>query len=381
MSEAKIDEVEAYRLAARDQLFVGSSELAGLMKRFDWASTPIGPPDLWPQALKTAVRIMLTSRQPIWIGWGKELIYLYNDPYKSIIGGKHPWALGRPTSLVWKEIWDDIGPLLDKAMGGDEGTYTEAQLLIMERNGFPEETYYTFSYSPIPTDDGSSGGIFCANTDDTQRVISERQLSLLRELASSAAEARSVREACERSASALATDLLDLPFVMIYMVEPGSQLAQLVALSGIGPDHPAVEPTLSLTSATSWPLADLLQQHTPRLVGDLSDLFGFDFPSGGWRQPPNQAIVLPILSGGESGRSGFLIAGLSPFRLYDEGYAGFLNLVAGQITAAVKNGDAYEEERRRAEALAEIDRAKTTFFRWITRMAAAKARRRADGIL
>lgn len=137
------------------------------MRAFDWASTPIGPPESWPQALKTAVRIMLTSQQPIWIGWGPELTYLYNDPYKSIIGGKHPWALGRPTSEVWSEIWEDIAPLLAKATSGHEGTYVEAQLLIMERNGFPEETYYTFSYSPIPTDDGSPGGIFCANTDDT----------------------------------------------------------------------------------------------------------------------------------------------------------------------------------------------------------------------
>jgi hypothetical protein len=101
----------------------------------------------------------LTSQQPIWIGWGGELTFLYNDPYKSIIGGKHPWALGRPTSEVWSEIWDDISPLLAKAMGGEEGTYVEAQLLIMERNGFPEETYYTFSYSPIPHPDGSPGGI------------------------------------------------------------------------------------------------------------------------------------------------------------------------------------------------------------------------------
>lgn len=112
---------------------------------------------------------MLTSRQPIWIGWGPNLIYLYNDPYKSIIGGKHPAALGKPAAVVWREIWHDIGPMLSQAMGGDEGTYVEAQLLIMERNGYPEETYYTFSYSPIPADDGTVGGIFCANTDDTTR--------------------------------------------------------------------------------------------------------------------------------------------------------------------------------------------------------------------
>jgi GAF domain-containing protein len=193
-------------------------------------------------------------------------------------------------------------------------------------------------------------------------VISERQLSLLRELASSAAESRSVQQACERSVKALLTDPQDLPFAMIYMIEPGGHLAHLAALSGISADHPAVRPTLSLDANGIWPVAEVLQQHVPRRVCKLSDVFGFDFPSGGWRQPPSQAIVLPILSSGEAGRSGFVVAGLNPFRLYDERYAGFLDLVAGQITAAVNNGDAYEEARRRAEALAEIDRAKTTFF-------------------
>ena len=199
------------------------------MKSFDWASTQIGRPELWPASLKTSVRIMLTSQQPIWIGWGKELIYLYNDPYKSIIGGKHPWALGRPTAQVWNEIWGDIAPLRAKALSGNEGTYSEAQLLIMERNGFPEETYYTFSYRPIPHQDGSPGGIFCANSDDTQRVISERQLSLLRELASRAAESRSVQQACENSAGALTTDPQDLPFALLYMLDPGSQVARLAS--------------------------------------------------------------------------------------------------------------------------------------------------------
>jgi hypothetical protein len=184
----------------------GGGELGALMRGFDWQATPLGPPSNWPQSLRMAVRIMLTSLQPIWIGWGSELIYLYNDPYKSIIGGKHPWALGRPTKAVWHEIWDDIGPMLDTAMGGDQGTFVESQLLIMERNGYPEETYYTFSYSPVPNDDGSVGGIICANSDDTRRIIGERQLDLLRELATSTANARTSQEVCDRSADALATN-------------------------------------------------------------------------------------------------------------------------------------------------------------------------------
>jgi len=161
----------------------GGGELGARIRGHDWAVTPLGPAPAWPQSLKTAVRIMLTSRQPIWIGWGPGLTFLYNDAYKSIIGGKHPGALGRPTADVWREIWADIGPLLATAMGGVEGTYVEEQLLIMERNGYPEETCYTFSYSPIPGDDGQPGGIICANSEDTHRVVGDRQLALLRELA------------------------------------------------------------------------------------------------------------------------------------------------------------------------------------------------------
>src|SRR5262249_51145706 len=138
-----------------------------------------------------ALRIMLASSQPIWVGWGPHLIYFYNDPYKSIIGGRHPWALGQPTRTVWKEIWNEIGPMLETALKGEQGTYVESQLLIMERNGYPEETYYTFSYSPVPDAAGAVGGIFCANSDDTQRVIGERQLGLLRDLGAQTVHARS----------------------------------------------------------------------------------------------------------------------------------------------------------------------------------------------
>jgi hypothetical protein len=184
---------------------VPSNELAKLIAEHDWSKTPLGPAASWPQSLKTAVGIMLTSRQPIWIGWGPELTYFYNDPYKSIIGGKHPWALGRPTAEVWKEIWPDIGPMLAQALKGSEGTYVEAQLLIMERNGYPEETYYTFSYTPIPGDQGEVGGIFCANTEDTQKVIGERQLTLLRELAARAMNAKTWQDACSLTVEALGT--------------------------------------------------------------------------------------------------------------------------------------------------------------------------------
>jgi PAS domain S-box-containing protein len=330
------------------------------MRSIEWANTPVGPPEEWPSSLKTAVRIMLTSRQPIWIGWGPDLTFFYNDAYKSIIGRRHPWALGLPTSVVWHEIWDEIGPLLAQASRGREGTYVEAQLLIMERNGYPEETYYTFSYSPIFTDDETVGGIFCANTDDTRRVIGERELGLLRELAAETARARTWQDACWRSGLALAANPRDLPFAMIYMLDEGGRTATRSGLAGIDPSHPAAPETLSVDATAAWPL--MPGQRGPRIVAELDNVLGTAFPSGAWRQPPQEAVIFSIPSSGETGRSGFLIAGLNPFRLFDDNYAGFLDLVARQIGAAVANAEAYEHERRRADALAALDNAKTLFF-------------------
>src|SRR5690242_11068063 len=110
----------------------GGGQMGALVRAHDWTTTPLGPPEGWPLSLKTAVRVMFTSRQPIWIGWGPHLTYLYNDAYQAIIGGKHPWALGRPTEEVWREIWKYMEPLLATTMDGDQGIYIEEQLLIME---------------------------------------------------------------------------------------------------------------------------------------------------------------------------------------------------------------------------------------------------------
>ena len=335
----------------------GGGELGQLIREFNWMATPLGAPHTWPQNLRMALRIMLTSRQPIWIGWGRELLYFYNDPYKSIIGGKHPWALGRKTSEVWREIWGDIGPMLDTAMRGDQGTYVEAQLLIMERNGYPEETYYTFSYSPIPNDDGSVGGIICANSDDTQRVIGQRQLALLRDLATTLAHVRAQAEICERAAAQLTSNAHDLPFALLYMPDGDGSGFTLQATSGIDPTHPAAPRHLDARSEFPWRLDPVLGPQRLQVV-DMPAV-GVPLPQGPWPKAPGKAVVIPI---GEGDRAGLLIVGLNPFRLLDESYQSFLQLVAGQIAAAIASGQAYEEERLRAEALAEIDRAKTQFF-------------------
>ncbi|MBD0334237.1 MAG: response regulator [Cyanobacteria bacterium Co-bin13] len=253
-----------------------------------------------------------------------------------------------------------MGPRAESVMYQNEGTYDEALLLIMERNGYPEETYYTFSYSPIPNEQGDTGGIICANTDDTQRIIGERQLALLKELAASTADARTFDAACTLSARCLASNPYDFPFAAIYLIDPEQQQATLAGTCGLEPGHPVAPQTLSLED-TAWPFAAVLETHEPCLISNLSQRFS-DLPTGAWNLPPQQAVVMPIAPTGLAGKAGVLVAGLNPFRLFDDNYRRFLNLVAAQIAASIANAQAYEEERQRAEALAELDQAKTVFF-------------------
>jgi signal transduction histidine kinase/DNA-binding response OmpR family regulator len=352
-------EQQQTRVAAAADFLQGGGEMGERIRAHDWAATPLGPPPQWPQSLKTAVRIMLTSRQAMFVWWGPQLINLYNDAYKSIVGGKHPQALGQPAQAVWHEIWADVGPRADRAMRLNEGTYDEALLLVMERYGYREETYYTFSYSPIPSDDGSPGGIICANTDDTRRIVGERQLKLLRELAASTADARSYGDACASAAASLGGDAQDLPFALIYLVDGDGAQARLAGSAGIDPSHVAAPATTPLDGL--WPLGQALQDEAPVLLDPLGPAFG-PLPGGAWDEPATQAVVLPIPASGRAGQAGLLVVGLNPLRRWSDDYRGFLTLVAGQIGSAIAHAQAYEEERRRAEALAEIDRAKTAFF-------------------
>jgi signal transduction histidine kinase/CheY-like chemotaxis protein len=353
-----VDQARRSRAAA---VLAGGGELGALMRAFDWAATPLGSVEDWPQALRTCVRIMLTSRQPMWLGWGKELTFLYNDAYRSIAGGKHPWALGQPTAAVWRELWADLEPRINSALGGEEGTYDEALLLIMERHGYPEETYYTFSYSPIPDDHGHVAGIFCANTDDTRRVIGERQIALLRDLAAETAEARTISDAGALSMRCLERNPHDVPFALLYVIDPDRRRVVLYGTSHITCGHPAAPPVLGLDAMSPWPVAQVVRAGTPYFCSDLGSLSG-SLPTGAWDRSPTRALVLPVAPSSQAGPMGVLIVGLNPYRRFDDDYRGFLELVAGQIATAIANARAYEEERRRAEALAELDRAKTVFF-------------------
>src|SRR3569832_884764 len=355
--------MEAISSMATTDFLADGGELGALMRDYDWSTSPLGPPAHWPQSLKIAVRIMLSSRYPMRVWWGEERINLYNDAYVSVLGQRHPWALGRPAREVWYEIWALVGAQSDLILNEVKASWHVMVLLIMERNGYPEETYFTFSHSPIPDDDGGIGGVFCACTEDTAQIVGQRRLKMLRQLAErTAEEAKTAEDVCNIAASILADYPNDIPCALLFLLVEDQRQAQLAGSTRLAVGGPASPAVIAMAGGdTPWPLRSVLDTRKPQTVDRLSERFG-PLPGGAWPESPTQAWILPLAKPGHKRLAGFLIAAVSPRLPFTEDYQGFLELTAGHVATAIGNARAYEAERQRAEALAEVARAKTAFF-------------------
>lgn len=333
----------------------GLGEMAGLMRATDWSATPLGPIESWPVSLKTAVGVMLESPFPMNIWWGPDLLCLYNDGYRPILGDKHPRALGSPGREVWSDIWPIVGPLADGVARGGPAVFHEHLHLPMQRRGFLEETYFTFSYSAIPNDDGGIGGVLITCQETTVQIQDERQLRTLRDLAQRAAGASDARDASMRAASALAENASDVPFSAIYLFE--AEGIRRRGQSGLGLDADRLPGEAELLEAATACLARARETNEPDRCIEIPAAV----PVASDGERPRTAVVLPLVRTGQQ-PFGMVVLGVSPMRLLDERYLGFFALCADQIANGIANAVAFAEEARRAEALAEIDRAKTTFF-------------------
>ncbi len=334
------------------------------MRAFDWSSSPVGPAPDWPPSLKTAVSICIGSRYPIVLWWGHPAYTMfYNDGYIPILGvTKHPGWLGRSGKECWKEIWSTVGPMLDSVFATGIATWSEDLLLVMDRNLPREETYFTFSYSPIHGDKNRVDGIFCACYETTGRVVGARRLQTLRDLGRTVIEVKSAEEACDVALRTLAENPYDIPFALVYLVDDDGRHARLVCSSRLESGAAASPEQIALTdSQAAWPLGKVFETGSVEIVSDLASRFGV-VTGGPWPEACESALVLPIAGSGYGKPTGFLVAGFSPRLVVDAEYRSFFDLIAKHISTAVANARAYEVERKRAEALAEIDRAKTAFF-------------------
>jgi len=279
------------------------------IRSLDWSSTPFGPVDDWPQSLRTAIGMMLPSKAQIVLFWGPELAVVYNDAYRPVFGAKHPSVLGQPGRIAWSEIWDagaNLHDLLAGVVRTGEAFSAQDLLFLLERHGFVEETYFDVSYDPVRVESGDVGGVYCIVSETTGRVVGERRLALLRDLAARNSSARSAHEACVLTMRTLATKQHDIRFALVFL-----DGAMEAATPGAEAAYAAADPTL-------------VREIT---IG------------------PRQFAV-----------------GINPQRPFDEQYRSFVDLVAGQLATAISNAQAYDDERKHVEALGAIDRAKTAFF-------------------
>ncbi|MGC1783094.1 MAG: PAS domain-containing protein [Acidobacteriaceae bacterium] len=338
-----------------DQVFAGGGETAALLRKLDWSKTPLGPVEQWPQSLKTAVSICLNSRFAIVVWWGTELVYLYNDAYRPLIGAKHPRALGRPMREVLPEIWATIGPLAEAVMQRGESSWSEDMLLLLERNGYAEECNFTFSFSPIRDESGGVGGIFVPVVETTEKVVNERRLQTLRALAEAGAgESKSVREACGAAAAALSSNPYDIPFAAIYLFvgPPGDDsVARLAASTTAGAEPMGFPGNIDFRDRRWFPFKEVAQGRMQEIDLTTADI-GMP-PLAPWGSPPVEAVAVPIVQPEAKEPIGFLLAGVNARKRLDDEYRKFYFQVAAELFGTIREAHTLEREsalRSKAEA-------------------------------
>ncbi len=274
---------------------------------------------------------MLLSRFEMWLGWGEDLNFFYNDAYIPTLGFKHPTALGRPMSQVWKEVFEDVKDRIVSVMRDGVATWDEQLLLLLERNGYPEETYHTFSYSPLMGRGGAVEGLMCVVREETDRVISERRIKQLNDLAAALLRSKSRSDVIEAVRGHFGSESRDFPFANLQLFDLPESLDP-----GTG-------------DAADWPVA-AIQRGEKQAVEALGGAFS-KLPTGPWEIPPRDALIVAIEQPGEAQAVGALVLGLNPYRLLDEATRDFANLIAAQIAGALATIDAVSAQRRDRDRL------------------------------
>ncbi|WP_077146337.1 PAS domain-containing protein [Sphingopyxis sp. KK2] len=309
------------------EIFPGDSEMARQMRAHDWSATSLGDPATWPDALKIPLHMLLTSRFEMWLGWGDDLAFFYNDAYIPTLGIKHPSMLGRPFREVWAEVYDDVADQVERVRAG-EATWNKALLLLLERSGYPEETYHSFSYSPLGEGAGKVGGLLCIVSEETERIISERRLETLRHLGTSLVGAADVPSVIAAVRAVFTENRRDFPFAELRLDADGGRLHRCDGETTVAslPSREAPGRIFALDAGTSW-------------------------PSGDWDIAPRDALVVNIPGAADKPPLGSLGFGLNPYRRADDELIEFANLIAAQVGGALASVATLDTERQRADRM------------------------------
>ena len=320
-------------VADRAACFGGAGEMATAMRSLDWAATPLGAVESWPVSLCTSVRILLGARQSMWLLWGPRQVLLYNDACRAVgpVAECPPGALGRPAAEAWPDAWPAVQERIAPVLATGRARYDDELMLLMQRGGRHEESYHTVSFCPVPDDDGHVAGVLCIGVDDTARVLQERRMRCLRDIAAivttaqpedaMAASLQRVLDGCAR----------DLPFTLAYLFHNGGD-ARLVCASGIARGHPAAPEFLAAGDGGPWPTAAV--RHAGTLV--LHDLAGLgELPRGAWDRSPSAVALVSHTPSSQRRAAGFMVVGLQPYLPWDAAYQEFVQQLADRVCAGL----------------------------------------------
>jgi PAS domain S-box-containing protein len=310
---------------------IGSGEMAEIIRSYQWGESPLGAIESWSDTLVTTVNLILASRHPMFLWWGPQLIQFYNDGYRpSIRDDKHPSAVGQTGMKCWSEIWPIIGPQIEAVMNEGRSTWNTNQLVPINRNGKPEEVYWTYSYSPVRDQDGMVQGTLVVCSETTEQVLSERRLRTLLSITPDAvaqnqpSQVPQLLPLARAIVEGLDGDSADIPFAAMYLLS-GGDLVHVASTTSNGlPGNPE-----------QWSLASVVESQTPVMVEDLQERFGAMICEP-WPEPVNRAYVLPVSAQAASIRA-VIIFGISPRLPFDESYRTFLHLTGNRISGLLES--------------------------------------------
>lgn len=340
-------------MANEHRFLAGGGEMGGLIRTMDWSKSPLGPIENWPQSLRSALSILLPSKAQIILTWGDQFTIFYNDAYRPVFGEKHPHALGKPMSEAWGELWSvGLSQLFEGVVNTGEAYWAQDLPLYVERHGYREETYFDISYDPVRDESDNVAGVFCIVSETSRRVIGDRRLHTLRDLGQ-IAHARTVAEVFKSAAEVLESSI-DIPFAVFYATEAGTDQQTLMAVTGVPLSSRVASQTLPASGTIEWPLTDELCAITDDRLDSLRDIPGLTDLA--------EVVTVPLANVAKDELHGHVVLGINPLARLDDDYRDFLRMIVGTIASAIASAKKSEEERQRAESLAELDRAKTAFF-------------------
>jgi len=333
---------------AETKLISGGGQIGDLLRSSDWSNTSLGPMSDWPKSLCTAINICLNAQFPMLVCWGKDLTNIYNAAFASLLAGKHPVSFGANGMYILPDLWTKLKPQFQSILTEGESISSANELVLINRNGYAEECYFTFSHSPLFDDNGHINGVFTVATETTDTIINARHLDTFNRLALKISDKKNISDIYKGTLELMYKNTLDFPFAMLYQVAEDGNTASLFGCSGIQLPHSSVPETIQLSPNGKLGSRNFLkcfETNQAVSVHDTRDRLG-DMPSGSWNSPPEENLIFPISYPGKKHPYAILVIGINPHLRLNEKYKTFFQLLVDQIATEISNLLALQEQEK-----------------------------------